>query len=182
LPGFTESQNKPMKETPCPFPKVFPSQLVKDDLFFMQMAYNEAINAWNQDEVPIGAVIALDGELIASACNQTRQSGDPTAHAEMIAITMAAKKIGDWRLNDCHLFVTKEPCPMCSGAVIMSRIGKVHFGFLDHKMGCLGGAQSLHELPKSNHTPLVSHGTFGEECHALIQTFFQLQRQKKNSH
>ncbi|OUU08873.1 MAG: tRNA-specific adenosine deaminase [Verrucomicrobia bacterium TMED40] len=169
-----------MKETPCPFPKVFPSQLVKDDLFFMQMAYNEAINAWNLDEVPIGAVIALDGEVIASACNRTRQSGDPTAHAEMIAITMAAKKIGDWRLNDCQLFVTKEPCPMCSGAVIMSRIGEVHFGFLDSKMGCLGGAQSLHELPKSNHTPVVSHGTFGEECHALVQAFFQLQRQKKD--
>jgi tRNA(adenine34) deaminase len=169
-----------MKETPCPFPKLFPSQLVKDNLFFMQMAYNEAINAWNLDEVPIGAVIALDGEVIASACNRTRQSGDPTAHAEMIAITMAAKKIGDWRLNDCQLFVTKEPCPMCSGAVIMSRIGEVHFGFLDSKMGCLGGAQSLHELPKSNHTPVVSHGTFGEECHALVQAFFQLQRQKKD--
>ncbi len=180
MPCFAESQNKPMKETPCPFPKVFPSQLVKDDLFFMQMAYNEAINAWNLDEVPIGAVIALDGEVIASACNRTRQSGDPTAHAEMIAITMAAKKIGDWRLNDCQLFVTKEPCPMCSGAVIMSRIGEVHFGFLDSKMGCLGGAQSLHELPKSNHTPVVSHGTFGEECHALVQAFFQLQRQKKD--
>ena len=169
-----------MKETPCPFPKVFPSQLVKDDLFFMQMAYNEAINAWNLDEVPIGAVIALGGEVIATACNRTRQSVDPTAHAEMIAITMAAKKIGDWRLNDCHLFVTKEPCPMCSGAVIMSRIGKVHFGFPDPKMGCLGGAKSLHELPKSNHTPVVSHGTFGEECHALVQAFFQLQRQKKD--
>tara|TARA_A200000113_G_scaffold157507_1_gene142120 strand:- start:362 stop:577 length:216 start_codon:yes stop_codon:yes gene_type:complete len=69
---------------------------------------------------------------------------------------------------------------MCSGAVIMSRIGEVHFGFLDSKMGCLGGAQSLHELPKSNHTPVVSHGTFGEECHALVQAFFQLQRQKKD--
>ena len=96
-----------MKYAPCPFPKLFPSQLVKDDLFFMQMAYNEAINAWNLNEVPIGAVITRNDEIIASACNQTRQSGDPTAHAEMIAITMAAKKIGDWRLNDCRLFVTK---------------------------------------------------------------------------
>lgn len=170
-----------MKYAPCTFPKLFPSQLVKDDLFFMQMAYNEAINAWNLNEVPIGAVITRNDEIIASACNQTRQSGDPTAHAEMIAITMAAKKIGDWRLNDCRLFVTKEPCPMCSGAVIMSRVGEVHFGFKDPKMGCLGGAQSLHELPQSNHTPSVNHGTFGQECHALVQAFFKFQRDQKDS-
>ena len=144
-----------MKYAPCPFPKLFPSQLVKDDLFFMQMAYNEAIDAWNLNEVPIGAVITRNDEIIASACNQTRQSGDPTAQAEMIAITMAAKKIGDWRLNDCRLFVTKEPCPMCSGAVIMSRVGEVHFGFKDPKMGCLGGAQSLHE--SLNHKLLKQH-------------------------
>ncbi|MEG3604787.1 MAG: nucleoside deaminase [Verrucomicrobiota bacterium] len=170
-----------MKYAPCPFPKLFPSQLVKDDLFFMQMAYNEAIDAWNLNEVTIGAVITRNDEIIASACNQTRQSGDPTAHAEMIAITMAAKKIGDWRLNGCRLFVTKEPCPMCSGAVIMSRVGEVHFGFKDPKMGCLGGAQSLHELPQSNHTPSVNHGTFGQECHALVQAFFKFQRDQKDS-
>ena len=170
-----------MKYAPCPFPKLFPSQLVKDDLFFMQMAYNEAINAWNLNEVPIGAVITRNDEIIASACNQPRQSGAPTAHAEMIAITMAAKKIGDWRLNDCRLFVTMDRCPMCCGDVMMSRVGEVHFGFKDPKMGCLGGAQSLHELPQSNHTPSVDHGTFGQECHALVQAFFKFQRDQKDS-
>ena len=90
----------------------------------MQHAYNEAINAWNEDEVPVGAVIAMEDQIIASAHNQTRLQKDPTAHAEMIAITMAAQKIGDWRLNECKLYVTKEPCPMCSGATIMARLGR----------------------------------------------------------
>ena len=87
----------------------------------MQLAYNEAINAWNADEVPVGAVIARGDEVIASSFNQTRQQNDPSAHAEMIAITMAAKSVGDWRLNECRLYVTKEPCPMCSGATVMAR-------------------------------------------------------------
>ena len=82
------------------FQKLVPSQLEKDDLFFMQLAYNEAINAWNADEVPVGAVIARGDEVIASSFNQTRQQTDPSAHAEMIAITMAAKSVGDWRLNE----------------------------------------------------------------------------------
>ena len=104
----------------CPFPRLFPSQLEKDDYFYMQMAYNESIAAWENDEVPVGAVIVDNqGEIIASAHNQTRKCKDPTAHAEMLAITMAAKKIGDWRLNDCKLFVTKEPCPMCAGATML---------------------------------------------------------------
>ena len=96
----------------CPFPRLFPSQLEKNENFYMQLAYNESISAWENDEVPIGAVIVDPaGEIIASAYNQTRKCKDPTAHAEMLAITMAAKKIGDWRLNECKLYVTKEPCP-----------------------------------------------------------------------
>lgn len=166
-----------MKKTvECPFPKVFPSQLEKGNLFFMQLAYNEAINAWNDDEVPVGAVIARGEEVIASAFNQTRRQMDPSAHAEMIAITMAAKSVGDWRLNECRLYVTKEPCPMCSGATIMARLGEVHFAVKDPKMGCLGGATDLHLLPFSNHRPKIESGTMELECKEMLQAFFQMQR------
>ena len=128
-----------MKNPRMSFPQGFSFSLEKGNLFFMQLAYNEAINAWNDDEVPVGAVIARGDEVIASAFNQTRRHKDPTAHAEMIAMTMAAKSVGDWRLNECRLYVTKEPCPMCSGATIMARLGEVHFAVKDPKMGCLGG-------------------------------------------
>jgi tRNA(adenine34) deaminase len=165
------------KPSLCPFPKIFPSQLEKGNLFFMQLAYNEAINAWNADEVPVGAIIARGDEVIASSFNQTRRQVDPSAHAEMIAITMAAKSVGDWRLNDCRLYITKEPCPMCSGATIMARLGEVHFAVDDPKMGGLGGATSLHSLPFSNHKPKVYRQTMELECKEMLQAFFQLQRQ-----
>jgi tRNA(adenine34) deaminase len=162
----------------CPFTKIHPSALHRNAEFFMSMAFNLAIDAWNQDEVPVGAVIVHKDEVISSAHNQTRSQTDPTAHAEMIAITMAAKKLGDWRLNDCQLYVTKEPCPMCSGATLTSRLGKVFFGLADPKMGCLGGATSLHLLEKSNHKPEVEGGILIEPCEAIIQAFFQLQRKQ----
>ena len=164
------------KSIECPFQKVFPSQLEKGDLFFMQLAYNEAVNAWTRDEVPVGAVIAMGEEVVASAFNETRTQSDPSAHAEMIAITMAAKSVGDWRLNDCRLYVTKEPCPMCAGATVMSRLGEVHFAVDDPKMGGLGGATSLHELPFSNHKPKVFRQTMELECREMLQAFFKLQR------
>ena len=162
----------------CPFDKIFPSQLQKDDAYYMSLAYNAAIEGWNHDEVPIGAVITQNDEVIATSFNQTRKQSDPTAHAEILAITMAAKKLGDWRLNECSLFVTKEPCPMCAGATIMSRLKRVCYALPDPKMGCLGGAASLHKLPHSNHHPEVTIGPLGEMCEDLIQAFFKLQRNK----
>jgi tRNA(adenine34) deaminase len=162
----------------CPFEKIFPSQLEKDDLYYMSMAYNAALDGWKADEVPIGAVIACKDEVIATGYNQTRKQSDPTAHAEIIAITAAARKIGDWRLNECTLYVTKEPCPMCSGATIMSRLGRVVYALPDPKMGCLGGASSLHQLPQSNHKPEVLCGVMREPCEALIQAFFKYHRAK----
>ena len=95
----------------CPFEKLRPSQLVRDDAFYMALAFNLAVDAWRIDEVPIGAIIERGGEIIAAAHNEVERSNDPTAHAEMLAITQAAHKIGDWRLNDCTLYVTKEPAP-----------------------------------------------------------------------
>ena len=160
----------------CPFPKIFPSALVRDDRYFMALAYNEAVEAWKEDEVPIGAVIVRDGEVIASAHNRTVSSNDPTAHAEMLAITQAAGTLNDWRLNECTLFVTKEPCPMCSGASVMARLGRVVFAWGDPKMGCLGGAFPVHELPKLNHRVQVVSGVMEDECRAILQAYFKMKR------
>src|ERR1044071_5064783 len=100
---------------PCPFDKRFPSQLVRDDGFFMSLAFNQAIDAWRRDEVPIGAVIEVGGEIIGAAHNTVETARDPTAHAEMLALTQAAAHLGDWRLEGATVYVTKEPRPMCSG-------------------------------------------------------------------
>ncbi len=170
------------EEQPCPFEKLHPSQLSRDDEFFMKLAFNQAIDAWNSDEVPVGAVIAHGEDTIASARNETRSAKDPTAHAEIIAITQAANAIGDWRLNECRLYVTKEPCPMCSGAIIMSRLGEVHYGAPDPKMGCLGGAADLNALPHSNHHAKVSSGLLRNESIAILQAYFQLKRQNHVEH
>lgn len=160
----------------CPFPKRHPSQLIRDDAFFMVLAYNEAIEAWKRNEVPIGAVIAHDGQVVGKGHNQVESSNDPTAHAEMIAITQAANAIDDWRLNQATLYVTKEPCPMCSGATIMSRLGRVVFAVPDPKMGGLGGAFNVNEYPGMNHTSVIETGVLQEDCLELIQTFFRLKR------
>ena len=162
---------------PCPFEKRFPSQLVRDDAFFMSLAYNQAIDAWRMDEVPIGAVIEIAGEVVASAHNTVESAKDPTAHAEMLALTQAAAKLGDWRLSGATVYVTKEPCPMCSGAMLMSRVKRVCFAVPDPNMGCLGGATNLNELPRVNHhVELTSGGVLEGECRELIQEFFRVKR------
>lgn len=163
---------------PCPFQKVFPSELVRDDAYFMAHAFNEAIEAWKEDEVPVGAVIVSDGIIIASAHNRTIATTDPTAHAEMLAVTQAAKAIGDWRLNACTLYVTKEPCPMCSGAMLVSRVGRVVYAWGDPKMGCLGGATALQDLPKTNHRPQVDCGVMENACRELVQAYFRAKRER----
>ncbi len=142
----------------------------------MAMAFNEAVDAWNEDEAPIGAVIERSGEIIASAHNKTVSTKDPTAHAEILAITQAAHAVGDWRLNGCTLYVTKEPCPMCSGASVMARLSRVVFAWGDPKMGCLGGAFPLHRLPRLNHKVDVASGVLENECRAILQANFQGKR------
>lgn len=173
----------PRKTAPdCPFEKRFPSQLVRDDEFFMSLAYNQAIDAWRRDEVPIGAVIAREGEIIALAHNTVESAHDPTAHAEMIALTQAATALGDWRLDGCTLYVTKEPCPMCSGATLMSRVQRVCYAVGDPKMGCLGGATDLNALPRVNHhLEITAGGVLEDECRELLQTFFRLKRDEEDT-
>ncbi len=160
----------------CPFEKIFSSQLQRDDEFYMALAYNQAIDAWKQDEVPIGAVIVLGGEVIAAAHNQRDSTRDPTAHAEMLAFTQAAKAIGDWRLNEATLYVTKEPCPMCSGATLMARLKRVVYAVPDPKMGCLGGATDLNLLAKSNHRLEITRGVLERPSLELLQSYFRLKR------
>ncbi|HEY4301919.1 MAG TPA: nucleoside deaminase [Candidatus Didemnitutus sp.] len=160
----------------CPFEKIHPSQLLRDDAFFMVMAYNQAIDAWREDEVPIGAVIERGGEIIASAHNRRDATRDPTAHAEVIAFGQAARAIGDWRLSDATLYVTKEPCPMCSGAALMSRVKRVVYAVGDPKMGCLGGAADLNTLAQVNHHLAITTGVLVEPCLALLQAYFKLKR------
>jgi tRNA(adenine34) deaminase len=162
---------------PCPFEKRFPSQLVRDDVFYMSLAFNQAIDAWRRDEVPIGCVIERDGEVVALAHNTVESSRDPTAHAEMLALTQAATAYGDWRLEGATVYVTKEPCPMCSGALLMSRVKRVCFAVPDPKMGCLGGATNFNDLPRVNHhLELTAGGVLETECRDLIQAFFRLKR------
>jgi len=144
----------------------------------MSLAFNQAIDAWRQDEVPIGAVIALGGEIVGAAHNAVESAKDPTAHAEMLAITQAASSLGNWRLAGATVYVTKEPCPMCSGAMLMSRVRRVCYAVPDPKMGCLGGATNLNDLPGVNHhLELTTGGVLETECRDLLQAFFQLKRQ-----
>ncbi len=178
--GDRDAKGRSEGAPPCPFEKLFPSQLVRDDKFFMTLAYNLAIDAWRTNEVPIGAVIEYGGEVVGKAHNRVESIKDPTAHAEILAITSAAQAIGDWRLTGATLYVTKEPCPMCSGATIMSRVSRVVYAVPDPKMGCLGGATNVNDLPRINHRIVLQQGIMEDECRELLQAFFLAKRRAGN--
>ena len=167
---------KTSQPPPCPFEPIRPSELNRNTGYYMAFAHNEALKAWQANEVPVGAVIEFNGAIIARAFNQVESLNDPTAHAEILAITQATGIIGDWRLNGATLYVTKEPCPMCSGAAIMARLSKVVYAVPDPKMGCLGGTASIHELPDLNHRLEIERGVLEGECKALLQEYFKRKR------
>ena len=149
-----------------------------DHIKWMKAAFREAEKAFEQDEVPIGAVVVQKGRIIGRGYNQCESLIDPTAHAEIIAITSAANTNKDWRMKDCQLYVTKEPCPMCAGALINARINMVIFGMYDDKEGCCG---SLYQLCRDNrfkHQLTVKGGIMEEACTLIIQEFFKKQRAK----
>ena len=172
-----QEQRTDKKTAPeCPFAPLAPSYLVRDKEFFMKHAYNQALKAWKESEVPVGAVIEMNSQIVAFAHNMVETTKDPTAHAEILAISQAAAKLGDWRLNECTLYVTKEPCPMCSGACVMARLKKVVYAVPDPKMGFLGGALKIHEVPTLNHHLEVECGVLAEQCQQMIKTFFMLKR------
>ena len=160
----------------CPFPKMHPSALARDDDYYMQLAYNQAVDAWRMDEVPIGAVIVHGGKVIAAAHNAVESLRDPTAHAEILALTQAARSRGDWRLNGATLYVTKEPCPMCAGAILLGRVERVVYALSDPQIGCLGGTCNLMELPYFGASLKFTSGVFEVECRQLLQSFFQKKR------
>ncbi len=144
--------------------------------FFMRRALDEAEAAMAEGEVPVGAVIVHGQRLIASAHNQREQLRDPTAHAEMIAITQAAEALGSWRLENCTLYVTLEPCPMCAGAIIQSRIPALVYGATDPKAGAVHTLYQLLSDPRLNHRVQSVSGVLLEPCGAILTRFFQGQR------
>jgi tRNA(adenine34) deaminase len=149
------------------------------DDYFMGEALRQAGRALEADEVPVGAVIVRDGKIIARAFNQVEALKDATAHAEMLALTQAESAISDWRLTDCTLYVTKEPCPMCAGAIVHTRLARVVFGASDPKAGAAGGAMNLLQFPTLNHRCEITGGVREAECRALLQSFFAEQRRKQ---
>ena len=149
------------------------------DHYFMGEALRLAAHAFEADEVPVGAVVVRNGRIIARASNQVELLKDATAHAEMLALTQAEQAVGDWRLNDCTLYVTKEPCPMCAGAAIHVRVARVVFGAPDPKGGAAGGALNLLQFAGLNHRCDITGGVRETECRLLLQEFFAEKRRKK---
>src|SRR5215475_3687904 len=173
--GPTPGRSRRPACMPEPEPPIIDLQ---SDHYFMGEALRQATRAYAAEEVPIGAVIVREGRIIARAFNQVELLKDATAHAEMLALTQAEESVGDWRLNDCTLYVTKEPCPMCAGAMIHARLARVVFGAKDIKAGAAGTALNLLQFPTLNHRCDITNGVREPECRALLQAFFAEQRNK----
>ncbi len=151
------------------------------DTFMMSQALRQAQRAFQSGEVPVGAVIVHEGRIIARAHNQVETLRDATAHAEMLALSQAQSTFGDWRLTDCDLYVTKEPCPMCAGAIVHCRIRRVIFGCGDPKGGAAGGLLNLLQQPTLNHHCEITPGVLEVETLGLLRNFFQDARAKKKA-
>jgi len=147
----------------------------------MGEALRQAARAYEAQETPVGAEVVRDGRIIARAFNQVELLKDATAHAEMLAVTQAEEALGDWRLTDCTLYATKEPCPMCAGAMVHARLKRVVFGASDPKAGAAGSALNLLQFPTLNHRCEITGGVREPECRALLQSFFAEQRERKKS-
>ncbi len=148
-----------------------------DDKYYMQKAMSEAEQAFLENEVPIGCVIVYKDEIIASTHNRKEQLNRATAHAEILAIEKSCLVLNDWRLDECTLYVTLEPCPMCAGAIYQSRIKRVVFGAFDPKGGAYGSNFDMNAVPRLNHYPSVTSGVLKDECSVLIKDFFRTKRQ-----
>ena len=153
--------------------------MLDDNTRYMTYALREAEKAFEAGEVPVGCVIIHKGEIIAKAHNLRETLNDPTAHAEVLAITQAANHLNSWRLEDTQLFVTLEPCSMCSGAIVLARIPKVYYGATDPKAGCAGSLMDILGDTRLNHQPEVETGLLAEPCGAILSQFFSQIREKK---
>ncbi len=146
------------------------------DEYFMREALRQGQKAYAADEVPVGAVVVREDKIIARAHNQVELLKDATAHAEMLALTQAEAAVGDWRLTDCDLYVTKEPCVMCAGAVVHTRIRRVIFGCADPSAGAAGSVMNLLQMQSLNHRCQITSGVLQKECAAILQEFFRKRR------
>jgi tRNA(adenine34) deaminase len=142
----------------------------------MRLALREAARALEHDDVPIGAVIVKDGELLAAAHNEREVRADPTAHAEMVALREASRTLGTWRVLDSVMYVTLEPCAMCAGAIVLARLPRIVFGAYDPKAGAAGSVLNVLDVPQLNHRPQVQGGLLAEECASLLRDFFGSRR------
>jgi tRNA(adenine34) deaminase len=149
-----------------------------NDQYFMRAALRQAQQAGDAGEVPVGAVVVRAGKIIARAYNQVELLKDATAHAEMLALTQAEAAVGDWRLTDCDLYMTKEPCPMCAGALVHTRIRRVIFGCTDSSAGAAGSVINLLQMPALNHRCEITSGVLQKECAAILQDFFRKRREQ----
>lgn len=146
---------------------------------YMKQALKEAQKAYSKEEVPIGVVVVKEGKIIARAHNLKETKKDTTEHAEIIAIKKASKKLNAWRLTDCEMYTTLEPCPMCAGAIIQSRIKKIYIGAMDEKTGACGSVLNLFKDYKFNHDVEIEQGILEEECKKILKDFFKMLRKNK---
>ena len=146
---------------------------------YMRAALREAKKAYALGEVPIGCVLVADGKIIARGYNRRKTDHNTLSHAELNAIRKASKKTGDWRLEQCTMYVTLEPCQMCAGAIVQARIPKVYIGTMNPKAGCAGSLLNLLQFPAFNHQVEIETGILQDECAALLSGFFKEMRQKK---
>ena len=152
------------------------TQTNNDDVKYMCMAVKQAEIAEQNGDIPIGAVIVHKGQIIAKACNQREQLKDPTAHAEIIVLTQAAAALESWRLNDCTIYVTLEPCPMCAGALVLARIDRLVYGCDDPKTGAVKSLYNIVQDARLNHRVEVVSGVLASECSKILQDFFLKRR------
>lgn len=153
---------------------------MQSDEFFMGEALRLAMKAYKAEEVPVGAVVVREGRVIGRAYNQLELLKDATAHAEMLALTQAEAAVGDWRLTECDLYVTKEPCPMCAGAIVHTRIRRVIFGCADVRAGAAGSVMNLLQHNALNHRCEITAGILEKECADLLQDFFRATRRPES--
>lgn len=153
--------------------------MMTEDEKYMREAIRQAKKAYQREETPIGCVIVSDGRIIARGYNKRNWKKHTLAHAELIAIHKASRFVGDWRLEDCTMYITLEPCPMCAGAIVQARIPRVVIGSMNAKAGCAGSVVNLLQMPGLNHQAEVVTGVLGEECSQIMTGFFKELRRKK---
>jgi tRNA(adenine34) deaminase len=161
---------------PCTPAKVMREHFFPRDEYFMRLALREAEQALEHEDVPIGAVVVHDGEVIGAGHNEREVRQDPTAHAEIVALREAAKQVGSWRVLEAVLYVTLEPCAMCAGAIVLARVARVVYGASDPKAGAAGSVLDVLGEPRLNHRPEVAGGLLAQECGALLSEFFASRR------